>query len=607
MKSTLKSACRIATMIMPAVLLPLVRPALADSSKPVLAASYKKTELRTAAPKLAAGIMREAIERYNADRQGLERFYDVGFSEEHLTRFETFDNEWMTRLKKMDFAALTRKDQIDYLLLRNYIDHAQHQLITQRTLGKETAPLLPFAEKVAEIERKRSRVDILDPEQSAKTLAAITSEVKKVRGEVVAESTKPTAGQIKASAKAARHAAQTVEEVKQTLGGWFAYYDGFRPNFGWWCRKPFETLNAALDDYSRFLRDQIANYKPDDDSVLVGDAIGRAALLDDLKSEMIAYTPEELIQIAERELAWCTDQMKLASKEMGKGDDWKAALEAVKEQHVSPGEQDELVAKTAREAIAFLDKNELVTIDPLCRETWRVQMLSAQEQKYLPFAAYGGQKVLVAYATDQMDYEARQMSMRANNSHFTRIVVPHELIPGHHLQGYMAERYARYRGLFSTPFLVEGWSLYWEMLLWDKNYARGPEDRIGMLFWRMHRCARIIVSLGFHLNKMTPPQMVDYLVDRVGHERAAATSEVRRYIGGSYAPLYQVGYMIGGLQLRALHKDLVGVGNGKLTERQFHDAVLHEGSIPVDMIRAALTDIPLQADYTPTWKFAGKL
>src|SRR5688500_20258154 len=81
-----------------------------------------------------------------------------------------------------------------------------------------------------------------------------------------------------------------------------------------------------------------------------------------------------------------------------------------------------------------------------------------------------------------------------------------------------------YPGVFSTPFWSEGNALYWELLLWDLNFAKTPEDKIGMLFWRMHRCARIIFSLSFHLEKMTPQECIDLLVNRVGHER----SEERR-------------------------------------------------------------------------------
>jgi len=193
--------------------------------------------------------------------------------------------------------------------------------------------------------------------------------------------------------------------------------------------------------------------------------------------------------------------------------------------------------------------------------------------------------------------------MRGNNIHFSRATVHHELIPGHHLQGFMTARYKPYRSLFSTPFWGEGWALYWELLLWDMNFARSPEDRIGMLFWRMHRGARIVFSLGFHLGQMTPQECIDLLVKRVGHEPENATAEVRRSFAGNYGPLYQAAYLLGGLQFYALHKELVGPG--KLSNRAFHDAVLKENRIPVAMVRALLTKQKLTRDYAADWKFYG--
>src|SRR5690606_14769758 len=135
-----------------------------------------------------------------------------------------------------------------------------------------------------------------------------------------------------------------------------------------------------------------------------------------------------------------------------------------------------------------------------------------------------------------------------------------------------------------TPFWMEGWALYWEMRLWDMGFAQGPEDRIGMLFWRMHRCVRIIFSLRFHLGEITASEAVDMLVDRVGHVRQNATAEVRRSVNGDYPPLYQAAYMLGGLQILALHEELVV--NGDMTEREFHDEILRHNAIPIEVLRA---------------------
>ena len=392
-----------------------------------------------------------------------------------------------------------------------------------------------------------------------------------------------------------------MNEVRNSLKAWYSFYDGYQPDFSWWLKKPYEEANTALESYAKYLREEVAELKGKDEDPLLGDAIGRDALLRDLAAEMLPYTPEELIAIGEKEFVWCEAEMKKAAKEMGE-DDWHKALARVKSDFVPPGQQDELVAQLAHAAIDFVKTNRLVTVPPMCEEVWRLSMISPEGQKTMPYVAYGGMAMLVAYAKDEMKHEDKLMSMRGNNRHFTRITTAHELIPGHHLQNFVAGRNREYRALFSTPFLVEGWALYWETRLWDLHYGQTPEDRIGMLFWRMHRCARIIVSLKFHLGQMQPQEMVDFLVERVGHEKSGATSEVRRFIAGDYSPLYQCGYMIGGLQLRALHKEIVGTG--KMTDQQFNDTVLTYNSMPIELIRAGMLNLPLTRETKSTWRFA---
>jgi uncharacterized protein (DUF885 family) len=355
-----------------------------------------------------------------------------------------------------------------------------------------------------------------------------------------------------------------------------------------------------LQNYSTFVVQKLVGIDPDDKVTIIGDPIGRDALLKELEYEMVPYTPEELVELANKEFAWCEAEMKKASREMGYGDDWKKALEAVKQKYVEPGKQPEVIRKLAFEAIDYVEQNSLVTVPKLARETWRMEMMSPERQLVAPFFL-GGETILVAYPTSGMTHEQKMMSMRGNNPHFAHATVHHELIPGHHLQGYMTQRYRPYRKMFHTPFWMEGWALYWEFLLWDKGFNKTPEDRIGALFWRMHRCARIIFSLSFHLEKMSPQQAVDFLVERVGHERDNASAEVRRSFSGDYGPLYQIAYMIGGLQFYRLHRDLVD--SKRMTDRAFHDAILKEGPIPVEMVRAILTGEKLTARKKPAWRF----
>jgi hypothetical protein len=407
---------------------------------------------------------------------------------------------------------------------------------------------------------------------------------------------------IKATKLVAFRAQERLEGLSTALKAWYDYYNGYDPLFTWWAEAPYKKASQALEAYRKTLRERALGLKPGDAEPIVGTPIGRDALVSDLASELIPYTPEDLLAMGEREFAWCEAEMKKAAREMGLGDDAKAALEKVKTLHVEPGKQTDLIRDQAREAEHYVEQHDLITVPPLAKEVWRMQMMSPQRQKVNPFFT-GGEVISVSFPTEGMEHDDKLMSMRGNNIHFARATVHHELIPGHHLQGFMTARYNSHRRAFGTPFWTEGWSLWWEMLLWDLGFPQSPENKVGMLFWRMHRAARIIFSLRFHLGKWTPEQCIDFLVERGGHERANAEAEVRRSFNGSYPPLYQLAYMMGGLQLKALHGELVT--SGKMTNRQFHDAIITGGSMPIEMVRAHLTKELLPRNYKTSWKYAG--
>jgi hypothetical protein len=280
--------------------------------------------------------------------------------------------------------------------------------------------------------------------------------------------------------------------------------------------------------------------------------------------------------------------------------DWRDALERVKQRHVAPGRQPELVVELADEAVAFLEARELLTVPASAKRGWRMTMLTPEWQLQAPFFL-GGRDVWVAFPTDGMPHDRKLNALRGNNRHFSRAVVHHELIPGHHLQHWYAQRHSTHRAGFDSPFWVEGWALYWELRLYDMGFAPKPEDRIGMLFWRSHRAARILFSLGVQSGRMTPDEAVDLLVERVGHERENARAEVRRSIAGDYGPLYQVAYLVGGWQFRALHEERVT--RGGWSEREFHDRVLREGSIPIGLLRERLFDRVGAVPPSEPWRF----
>ena len=545
--------------------------------------------------------MRGVIERYSADRGSLGRFYSVEASSARQVRMKQFYSDWLATLAKLDFDSMSQDGRIDYLLFKNHLDHELRQLDLQTKALAEVATLVPFAQTITDLEDARRRMEAID---SAKIAALFTRMARQIdaTSKAVESGLKPDANPdaIKAKKTIANRAAAAIVSLRNTLKTWYGYYNGYDPMFTWWVSEPYKSVDQSLEKYAAFLREKVLGLKPGDTTEIVGDPIGREALVSELAYEMIPYTPEELIAIANKEYAWCEAEMKRASRELGYGDDWMKALEYVKTLYVEPGKQPDLIRELAVEAIKFVDDHDLVTVPQLARDTWRMEMMPPERQLVSPFFL-GGETIQVSYPTNTMGHEAKMMSMRGNNIHFSRATVFHELIPGHHLQGFMAARYRPYRQLFTTPFWGEGGALYWEMLFWDMNFAKSPENRIGMLFWRMHRSARIIFSLSFHLEKMTPQECIDLLVKKVGHEVDNATAEVRRSFGGAYGPLYQCAYLLGGLQVRALHHELVD--SGKMTNRAFHDAVLKENRVPIEMVRASLTKQKLARDFVSSWKF----
>jgi uncharacterized protein (DUF885 family) len=391
-------------------------------------------------------------------------------------------------------------------------------------------------------------------------------------------------------------AAAHVRHLQGVLEDFHRFYSGYDPLYTWWATTPYRRLDSALTSYADALGRDLAGIRPGAQPI-IGDPVLAQGLQAHLDVEMIPYTAEELIEIGWREFRWIENRFRAVSRDMGFGDDWQQALEHVKAQAPPPGEKPWVIFDIARYSEMFVERMDAITMPPLAREVWRLAMQTPERQLVNPFFT-GGETTRVSYPTDDMTHDDKLMSMRGNTPSFNFATVHHELIPGHHLQSFLSNRFNRHRE--GTPFWGEGWALYWELLLWDRDFPRSNEDRIGMLFWRLHRAARIVFSLNFQLGNWSPQQAIDFLVERVGHERANAEGEVRRSVSVA-APLYQIAYLVGGLQFHAMYREVVE--SGRMTARAFHDAVLLGGRMPVEMVRARITGHPLTRDHRASWRF----
>ena len=573
------------------VLIAQSRPAQAPTGfgddPPALAAlvSFARTE----------SDLRGAVSRYVLDKGAIERRYDVPFSPARHARLRTFFAGWQKRLAEADFNGLNGEGKIDFVLLRNRVEYDVEMLALADRRWTQMAPLLPFFDKLRQFPEDRNNRKRADPRATATTLNELAREVATLTTRIAAErQTRTDVDRV----VAARAAAQ-IDALRPIVADWNAFYDGYDPVFSWWVREPYGRLDKALIAYADALRTQIVGGRPGTPAPIVGDPVLADGLRADLAFEMIPYTAEELLAIGQREFDATEALFKGVAREMGFGDNWKAALEHTKNLAPPPGEAPWAIFDIAAYSEEFIGKMHSVTMAPLAREVWRLAMQTPERQLINPFFT-GGELTRVSYPTDTMTHEDKLMSLRGNTPPFNFATVHHELIPGHHLQQFLSERFNPHRlAIQRTPFWREGWALYWELQLWDRSFPRTAPEKVGMLFWRLHRAARIVFSLNYHLGRWTPQQAVDFLVDRVGHERANAEGEVRRTTID--APLYQAAYLLGGLQFRALYREFVE--SGRMTAIAFHDAILVGGYMPVELARARLSGAPLTRDMKSSWRF----
>lgn len=160
----------------------------------------------------------------------------------------------------------------------------------------------------------------------------------------------------------------------------------------------------------------------------------------------------------------------------------------------------------------------------------------------------------------------------------------HEAVPGHHLQIALQQELAlpplRTRLASFTAF-TEGWALYSEKLGEEMGLYDTPERQMGRLSYEMWRACRLVVDTGLHAKGWSKQQAVDFMTANTALSAANIDAEVNRYISW---PGQALGYKIGEIRIRALRAKAEKTLGAKFDLAAFHDAVLEEGSVPLDVL-----------------------
>jgi uncharacterized protein (DUF885 family) len=160
----------------------------------------------------------------------------------------------------------------------------------------------------------------------------------------------------------------------------------------------------------------------------------------------------------------------------------------------------------------------------------------------------------------------------------------HESVPGHHLQMSLAEEHsgtpAFRRNLGPTAF-VEGWALYAESLGDEVGLYDDPYSKFGQLAYEMWRAIRLVVDTGIHARKWDRQKAIDFFVENDPKAVLDVTNEIDRYIVN---PGQALAYEVGALKLKELRAKATAELGDRFDVRTFHDAVLEEGAVPLDVL-----------------------
>ncbi len=199
-------------------------------------------------------------------------------------------------------------------------------------------------------------------------------------------------------------------------------------------------------------------------------------------------------------------------------------------------------------------------------------------QGYMNFAALDGSRPAIYYIN---------LKDVGNWPKFTLpTLTTHEAIPGHAWQGaYLAERSSQIpliSSLMGFNAFVEGWALYAEQLADEGGFYDGdPLGQLGYLQAQQFRAARLVVDTGLHHKRWTREQAVDYLVTTTGRARLAMVSEVDRYCAN---PGQACGYKVGHTEIVRLREAAKAKMGGKFDLRDFNDAVVSTGGVPLTVL-----------------------
>jgi uncharacterized protein (DUF885 family) len=343
---------------------------------------------------------------------------------------------------------------------------------------------------------------------------------------------------------------------------------------------------AAYESFAEFLTDLAA--KAAGDWALGEERYSRLLR----EKEMLAYDAGSLRERGREAHAAIDAEMRDLCRTNWDDDDWRSRLDKVNaDRPTTPEEMRAGYERWTADARAFLVEHDLVSFPE--GEECTVEPSPPFQRPVLAVASYFQPPAMrpslkgrfnVPYPPEGTSPEELAERLADNSFPSMPTTSVHEAYPGHHWHFvWMQANASPLRRLVGTPYFIEGWGLYTEVMMREQGFYTEPGQELCHLDARIFRAARIVADTSLHCGDMSFDEAVAYMHEHTGLTEATARAEVTRYCAW---PTQAASYLTGSLEIERMRAKWLGEQHGGL--RDFHDRIAGSGALPIALAERAL-------------------
>lgn len=324
-------------------------------------------------------------------------------------------------------------------------------------------------------------------------------------------------------------------------------------------------------------------------------AIGAKAFADKLRyDEMVDIPLGSLLAIGEAQLDKDYKAFVATAQDVAPGKTPAEAMATLETEHPTAADLIPSAKSTVEGLRQFLIDHKIVDIPS------EVRPIVTETPPYARSGSFASMDTPGAYETKateafyyvtppEKDWDAKHVEehLRLYNKSVMNIITVHEVFPGHFLQFVYAPQFpTKTRKLLYASSNAEGWAHYGEQMMVEEGFGNhDPKTRLAQLSEALLRDCRWVVGMKEHTQGMSVQEgATNYFTKKCFQQPANAYEEARR---GAYNPTYLY-YTLGKLEIYKLRADYQKARGANYSLREFHDAFVKQGGIPIRMVRRLL-------------------